>query len=343
MNYFEEVVSKQLKKKPLKWGITGVAGFIGSHLLETLLKLDQKVVGLDNFFTGSRKNLNDVKKQVSPAQWQRFRFIKGDTRDLKTCEKFCQGLDKVLHQAALGSVPRSIEDPVLTNAMNVDGFVNILAASHKHKIKRVVYASSSAIYGDDTSEKKREDRIGKCLSPYAVSKFVNEVYAHNFGFVYGMECVGLRYFNVFGPRQDPNGAYAAVIPKWIDAFLNKQPIVIYGDGSTSRDFCYVGNVVQANLLAAMTDNKSATNQIFNIALSDQTSLLELFEILKAELAKTHPKVGQSKPKFKPFRKGDILHSCAEVGKAKKLLNYQPTHDVRDGLAVAMSWYEKNAR
>ena len=338
MSDFYSRMKNRLSAKPVRWGISGVAGFIGSHLLENLLLLDQEVFGVDNFFTGSQKNLDDVRSRVSPQQWARFRFFTGDIRDEVVLQEFCAGRDVVLHEAALGSVPRSIDDPVLTNEINVGGFVKMLSACRQAKVKRFVFASSSAIYGDDASEKKLEERIGQCLSPYAVSKYVNEVYARNFSYVYGIECIGLRYFNVFGPRQDPEGAYAAVIPKWIDAMLENKPVVIFGDGQTSRDFCYVENVVQANLLAATTSEPAAINQIYNVALSEKTSLKQLYDLLKQRLVEMRPSCDPAQPVLKPFRQGDILHSCAMIDKASERLGYVPEYNVKRGVELTFDWY-----
>jgi UDP-N-acetylglucosamine 4-epimerase len=335
-------ISKELRAAPGTWLVTGVAGFIGSHLLETLLQLGQQVVGLDNFCTGSKRNLEAVCLLVGPESWARFRFIEGDIRDPAVCRQSCEGVDWVLHQAALGSVPRSIEDPVGSHQSNVTGFLNVLLAARDARVKRVVYASSSAVYGDDPSLPKVENRVGRPLSPYAATKAMDEVYADVFARAYDVGSIGLRYFNVFGPRQDPNGAYAAVIPKWIAALLNKAPVFINGDGETSRDFCYIANVVQANLLAAITTNPDAVNQTFNIALGERTTLNQLFQILQTSLREKDPKLPEQKPIYRDFRAGDVRHSLADITKAQKLLGYQPTHRIEAGLRLAMEWYRFNA-
>jgi UDP-N-acetylglucosamine 4-epimerase len=339
----------RLPQHPKTWLITGVAGFIGSNLLETLLKLDQNVVGLDNFATGHRHNLDQVQALVSPTQWARFHFIEGDIRDLEACRRatqspFAEGaantitVDYILHQAALGSVPRSVEDPITTNSTNIDGFLNMLVAARDAKVKRFVYAASSSTYGDHPDLPKVEDKIGKPLSPYAVTKVVNEIYADVFAKTYGLPNIGLRYFNVFGPRQDPKGAYAAVIPKWIAAMIGNEPIYINGDGETSRDFCYIDNTVQANLLAATTDNPDAINQIYNVAAGERTSLNQLFELLRSGLAENHPHLHHIKPIYRDFRAGDVKHSLASIDKAERLLGYQATIKVGDGLNRSTRWY-----
>jgi len=329
---------ERLKNEQHTWLITGVAGFIGSNLLEALLKLNQKVVGLDNFSTGYQKNLNEVQSIVSKEQWSRFNFIEGDIRNLEDCQLACNGIKFVLHQAALGSVPRSIEDPINTNSVNISGFLNMLVASRDAKVERFVYAASSSTYGDHLELPKVEHRIGRPLSPYAVTKFVNELYAEVFARTYGLESIGLRYFNVFGRRQDPNGAYAAVIPKWIASLILNQEVFINGDGGTSRDFCYVDNAVQANILSATTKREGAVNQIYNIAVGDQTSLNELYSHLKKSLEMHISQVSDANPIYRDLRVGDIKHSLADIGKAKKLLGYQPTHKVVDGLLVTIPWY-----
>lgn len=334
---FEQLIQR-LPSQPALWLVTGCAGFIGSHLLETLLKLDQRVVGLDNFATGYPHNLTEVQTLVSPAQWQRFKFIEADICDLDACRQACVAVDFVLHQAALGSVPRSLADPLATNAANIDGFLNILVAARDAKVKRFVYAASSSTYGDHPGLPKVEETIGQPLSPYAVTKLVNELYAGVFGRCYGFSSIGLRYFNVFGARQDPDGAYAAVIPRWTRAMLLGKDVIINGDGETSRDFCFVANAVQANLLAATVADPQAVNQVFNVALNDRTSLNHLFEMLRDTLAKTHPELGKLQPIYKDFRAGDVRHSQADISKAERLLNYTPTHTLLDGLRVAMPWY-----
>jgi UDP-N-acetylglucosamine 4-epimerase len=336
-----EAVQHNLCAAPKTWLVTGCAGFIGSNLLEALLKLDQTVVGLDNFSTGRQHNLDEVQSLVDPARWSRFRFIEGDIRDPATCRQACAGVDYVLHQAALGSVPRSIDDPVTTNASNVTGFLNMLVAARDASVRRFVYAASSSTYGDHPGLPKVEDVIGRPLSPYAVSKYVNELYADVFGRCYGLESIGLRYFNVFGPRQDPEGAYAAVIPKWIAALLRHEPVYINGSGETSRDFCYVQNVVQANLLAATSGNAAAINQVYNVAVNARTDLNQLFTLLRDGLAADHPELLGVQPVYRDFRAGDVLHSQADIGKARTLLGYEPTHTIGQGLAEALGWYVKD--
>lgn len=331
-------LTQRLPVQPARWLVTGCAGFIGSHLLETLLRLDQQVIGLDNFSTGYQRNLDEVQALVSPAQWRRFRFVEADIRDLESCRHACEGVDYVLQQAALGSVPRSLADPLLTHASNVDGFLNMLVAARDAKVKRFVYAASSSTYGDHPGLPKTEDTIGRPLSPYAVSKLVNELYAEVFARCYGFPSIGLRYFNVFGPRQDPEGAYAAVIPCWTRAMLLGEGVQINGDGETSRDFCFVANAVQANLLAATTENPDAVNQVYNVALNDRTSLTRLFEMLRDTLAVTRPALASLQPQYRDFRAGDVRHSQANIDKAKRLLGYAPTHCIQAGIAVAMPWY-----
>jgi UDP-N-acetylglucosamine/UDP-N-acetylgalactosamine 4-epimerase len=324
--------------KPATWLITGVAGFIGSNLLETLLDHNQVVIGLDNFATGHQHNLDQVKELVGEKKWAYFKFINGDIRDLATCHQACTGVDFVLHQAALGSVPRSLEDPINTNTANIDGFLNMLVAARDAKVKRFVYAASSSTYGDHPGLPKVEDLIGKPLSPYAVTKYVNELYADVFARCYGLQSIGLRYFNVFGPRQDPDGAYAAVIPKWIASMVRNQDVYINGDGETSRDFCYIKNVLQANLQAATTENESAVNQIYNVAVGDRTTLNQLLDCLKENLAPHFSHLQNFKPIYRDFRAGDVRHSLADISKAQNLLGYSPTYEVREGLAEALQWY-----
>jgi len=337
MSKYDEVKTR-LASHPSVWLVTGVAGFIGSNLLETLLKLDQQVVGLDNFFTGHHHNLDEVKRQVSEAQWSRFTFVEGDIRDLYTCQKACKGVDYVLHQAALGSVPRSIEDPLLTNGANIDGFLNMLVAARDANVKRFVYAASSSTYGDHPDLPKVEDVIGKPLSPYAVTKYVNELYADVFATSYGFRSIGLRYFNIFGRRQDPEGAYAAVIPKWVAGFLKGETIYINGDGETSRDFCYIDNAVQANLLAATTDNPDAVDQVYNVALNTRTTLNELFDAIQHKIQARVPGQATIRPVYQDYRPGDVRHSQADIRKAQRLLGYAPEYDVDAGLEEAMDWY-----
>ena len=333
-----ESVCKQLLIEPKTWLITGVAGFIGSNLLEHLLRLDQRVVGLDNFSTGKRSNLEEVADLVTDSQWQRFTFVEGDIRELSTCHELCKGVDYILHEAALGSVPRSIADPVKSNENNVSGFLNMLVAARDAGAKRFVYAASSSTYGDHPALPKREEHIGKPLSPYAVTKLVNELYADVFARTYGMETIGLRYFNVFGPRQDPEGAYAAVIPCWIRALIKGETVYINGNGETSRDFCYVENVIQMNLLAATNSDPMAANQIYNTAVNARTSLNELFAMLLGRLLSHYSHLQGCKPVYRDFRRGDVLHSQADIGKAAMLLGYAPTHKIDEGLDTALSWY-----
>lgn len=335
MNNFERI-QLSLRNNQKKWLVTGCAGFIGSNLLEALLKLDQSVVGLDNMSTGHRHNLEEVRSLVSESQWRRFSFIHGDIRDSETCRRAVAGIDNVLHQAALGSVPRSIEDPVLTNDSNINGFLNILVAARDASVKSFVYAASSSTYGDHPGLPKVEDRIGRPLSPYAVTKYVNELYAEVFSRCYGFRTVGLRYFNVFGKRQDPDGAYAAVIPKWIAAMIADRQVVINGDGSTSRDFCYIANAVQANLLAAMSPARPNSG-IYNVAVSDATTLNQLFDYLKAILDANGITVTKD-PVYTSFRNGDVRHSQANVEKAMQELGYVPEHRIYDGLAATIPWY-----
>jgi UDP-N-acetylglucosamine 4-epimerase len=323
------------------WLITGVAGFIGCNLLETLLKLDQKVVGLDNFATGHRRNLEQIRAAVTPEQWARFSFIEGDIRRSEDCRQACGGVDYVLHQAALGSVPRSLEDPITTNSANIDGFLNMLVAARDAQVTRFVYAASSSTYGDHPGLPKVEDRIGKPLSPYAVTKLVNEQYADVFERAYGFRTIGLRYFNIFGPRQDPNGAYAAVVPKWTAAMIKGEEVWINGDGETSRDFCYIANAVQANLLAATTESPEAVNQVYNVAVGERTSLNELFEAIRAGLEPRFPHLKDYKPCYRDFRAGDVRHSLADIGKISTHLGYQPSHRIREGLTEALEWYVDN--
>ena len=331
-------LTQQLPQDPKAWLVTGDAGFIGSNLIEALLRLGQRVVGLDNYSTGSRSNLEQVRDLVSPELWRNFCQIDGDIRDPGTCHRACKGVDFVLHQAALGSVPRSVENPGDSHASNVSGFLNMLVAARDNRVKRFVYASSSAVYGDHPGLPKIEDQIGECLSPYAVTKRANELYAHVFARCYGSQAVGLRYFNVFGPRQDPNGPYAAVIPKWIQSLIKDEPVCINGDGETSRDFCYVANVVQANLLAATSISAESVNQAYNVALHARTTLNQLFELLRTRLLPFYPHLSTSRPVYRDFRPGDVRHSEADIGKAERLLGYRPTHTIDQGLTEALDWY-----
>ncbi len=338
MNDFYKQRQGQLRATPRTWLITGVAGFIGSNLLETLLNLGQEVVGLDNFSTGFQHNLDEVRGQISPQLWGRFRFIQGDIRDNETCAKACKNVDYVLHQAALGSVPRSIEDPVTTNANNITGFLNMLVAARDAEVKRFVYAASSSTYGDHPDLPKEEGKIGKPLSPYAVTKLVNELYGEVFARTYNFDTIGLRYFNIFGQRQDPDGAYAAVVPKWFAGLLSDQPVFINGDGETSRDFCFIENCVSANILAATVEEKEATNQVYNIAFGESTTLNMLFKLIKERVQNKMPVVLEAKPTYRDFRAGDVRHSLADISKAQQLLGYSPEFSVRDGLDKAADWY-----
>lgn len=329
-------VCQQLQAQPKRWLVTGCAGFIGSNLLETLLKLDQQVVGLDNFATGHPRNLDEVKQQVSREQWARFQFIQGDIRNLDTCQQACAGVDYVLHQAALGSVPRSLNDPITSNDVNVTGFLNMLVAARDAKVQSFTYAASSSTYGDHPALPKVEENIGKPLSPYAVTKYVNELYADVFAKSYGFASIGLRYFNVFGKRQDPDGAYAAVIPKWTASLIKGETVFINGDGETSRDFCFIENTVQMNLLAA-TAPASAKNQVYNVAVGDRTTLNDLFVAIKAAL-NANGLVIDATPDYREFRAGDVRHSQADVSKARELLGYAPEFRIMEGIAKAMPWY-----
>ena len=333
-------VLKELNQHPKKWLVTGVAGFIGSNLLETLLKNNQTVIGLDNFSTGFQHNLDQVQALVTPEQWQRFNFIHGDIRDLNTCKAACTDINYVLHEAALGSVPRSIADPINTNESNISGFLNMLVAARDAKVDRFVYAASSSTYGDHPALPKVEENIGNPLSPYAVTKLVNELYAQVFARTYQFKTIGLRYFNVFGQRQNPNGAYAAVIPKWVSSMINQQPVLINGDGETSRDFCYIANTIQMNILAAVA-NDEATNQVYNVAVGDRTTLNTLFELIRSGLEPHYPHLKDLKPLYQDFRAGDVKHSLADISKAKTLLGYNPSHRIDAGIKEALVWYVKN--
>lgn len=328
----------KLRQKPEKWLVTGAAGFIGSHLVEALLLLEQEVVGFDNFATGHRHNLDNIKTRVSPTQWSRFRFQEGDTTRLADCQAACSGLNRVLHQAALGSVPRSLADPLRTHATNVDGFVTMLEAARSAKVERFVYASSSSVYGDHPDLPKVEHNIGRPLSPYAATKFINEVYAGVYARSYGFPSIGLRYFNVFGPRQDPNGAYAAVIPKWFSDAARGTAVAINGDGETSRDFCYIANVVQANLLAATTTRDDAINQVYNVAVGHRTTLNELFAKIRDRVARVKSAASSLAPTYLPERAGDVRHSLADITQAVERLGYGPTHTLDEGLDEASAWY-----
>lgn len=331
----------QLQEVPRTWLVTGVAGFIGSNLLEELLGMGQDVVGLDNFSTGKPENLMAVKEAVGDAAWQHFRFHEADIRNLEECKDLCTGVDVVLHQAALGSVPRSIEDPITTNQSNLDGFLNMLVAARDAHVKRFVYAASSSTYGDHPGLPKVEDKIGRPLSPYAVTKYVNELYADVFARTYGMETIGLRYFNVFGKRQDPQGAYAAVIPKWIGQLLHLEVPTIHGDGQTSRDFCYIDNVVQANILSATAERQEALNKVYNVAFGERTTLNELFVSIRAGVAASISEVQTIDPHYGPERAGDVRHSLADISLARTYLGYTPEVDVKNGMAMTVKWYVEN--
>jgi UDP-N-acetylglucosamine 4-epimerase len=338
-------LQEHLKSNQYTWLITGVAGFIGSNLLEKLLVLNQRVVGLDNFETGYQHNIDqaieDASRSLAAKNSQSsidFQFIEGDIRELDYCQRACEGVDFVLHQAALGSVPRSIEDPIKTNQANIDGFLNMLVASKDASVKRFVYAASSSTYGDHPDLPKVEDKIGNPLSPYAVTKVVNELYASVFARTYGFKCIGLRYFNILGKRQDPNGAYAAVIPKWVSSIMKGDEVFINGDGETSRDFCYIDNTVQMNLLAAMTDNDDAADQVYNVALNDRTSLNQLYHMIEERLIQRVPNLTKKEPTYRDFRAGDVRHSQADISKASQLLGYEPSHKIAEGLDEAMDWY-----
>ncbi|MDC8756877.1 SDR family oxidoreductase [Janthinobacterium fluminis] len=333
-----QTARRYLRQTPRHWLVTGVAGFIGSHLLEHLLALGQRVTGMDNFITGHQHNLDQVREAVGDQAWTRFHFIEADIRDHASCLRACQGVDYVLHQAALGSVARSIDDPRLSHDINVGGFVTMLAAARDAGVRRFVYAASSATYGDHPDLPKVEERIGRPLSPYALSKFANELYAEVFARCYGTEAIGLRYFNVFGPRQDPQGAYAAVIPQWAAALIGNRRLDINGDGETSRDFCFVANAVQANLLAALSSDPAAVNQVYNVALNARTSLNQLYRMMRALLLARFPHLQQHKPHHVGFRSGDVRHSQADIGKAVRLLGFAPTHDLERGLQEAIDWY-----
>lgn len=339
MAQYEEIL-RALRENPQKWLVTGVAGFIGSNLLEALLKLNQQVVGMDNFLTGYRKNLDMVAEAVGPEAWKNFHFMEADIRNLEACHAAVQGVDHVLHEAALGSVPRSIDDPVLTNSCNIDGFLNMLVAARDAGVSSFVYAASSSTYGDSPELPKVEDHIGAPLSPYAVTKYVDELYADVFARCYNFAATGLRYFNVFGQRQDPDGAYAAVIPQWFAALLKDRTVFINGDGETSRDFCYIDNVVQANILASFATGE-AKSKVYNVAFGQRTTLNELFELIRGEVVHFHPGAAKAKPTHREFRKGDVRHSLADISRAATLLGYRPVHDVREGLKLAGAWYAAN--
>ena len=336
-----QALRNELVAHPRVWLVTGVAGFIGSSILETLLGLGQTVVGLDNFSTGYQANIDDVLSGL-PGAASRFRLIRGDIRDAAVCRRACDGVDYVLHQAALGSVPRSLDDPVTSNEVNVDGTLNIFVAAREAGVRRVVYASSCAVYGDSEELPLSEDRLSRPLSPYAATKAANEMYAMAFARSFGSEITGLRYFNIYGRRQDPNGAYAAVIPRWVANLLQNEPCLIYGDGETSRDFCHVANVVQANLLAATTPDSQAVNRVYNVACGETTSLNELFVSIKNGLRAIVPSVENAEPTREGFRQGDIRRSSANISDTRRLLGFDPTVRLTDGLAEALGWYARAA-
>ncbi len=331
-----EAVKRELNSNPHRWVVTGAAGFIGSNLVEQLLSLGQNVVGLDNFATGSKENLSDVRRVVGEEANRRFKFVEGDILNQALCREVCEGADYVLHQAALGSVPRSVKDPFTSNQVNVDGFISMMLAARDAGVERFVYASSSSVYGDSPELPKVEERIGEPLSPYAATKRINEMYAKIFTSLYGIKTIGLRYFNVFGPRQNPNGPYAAVIPRWIEERLSGRRCTIFGDGETSRDFCYVENVVQANILAAMA-REEAFNQQYNIAVNDQTTLNELYKVIDEHVSDLSKR---EEPIYEPFRQGDVRHSRADISKSQKLLGYEPEIKVKEGLARVVRWYKE---
>ena len=337
MDMYEET-QDHLRSRPQTWLVTGVAGFIGSHLIERLLVLGQRVVGLDNFSSGNGDNLAQVRDAVGERQWRNFQFIEGDIRSLATCRLACRSVELVLHQAALSSVPQSIANPIDANDTNIAGFLNMLTAAHGAGVSRFVYAGSSATYGDDSALAKKESEIGRPLSPYGLTKYVNELYAGVFASCYGLESIGLRYFNVFGPRQDPGGAYAAVIPVWITAMIRNAPIFINGDGETVRDFCCVDNVVQANLLAATAGDPDAVDQVYNVAVGEGSTLNELFETIRSLLEPRFPHLRDLRPAYREFRAGDVRLSRADIGKARRLLGYRPVRTVNEGLARALDWY-----
>ena len=341
MNQYQQVCAN-LQATPKTWLVTGVAGFIGSNLLETLLTLNQTVVGLDNFATGHQHNLDEVQSLVTAEQWAKFSFIEGDIRQFADCQKACVGVDYVLHEAALGSVPRSIADPITTNETNISGFLNMLTAARDAGVASFTYAASSSTYGDHPALPKVEENIGKPLSPYAVTKYVNELYADVFAKTYGFKAIGLRYFNVFGQRQDPKGAYAAVIPKWTSSMIAGEDVFINGDGETSRDFCFIQNVVQANILAATTQSDEAKNQVYNVALGDRTTLNALYRAIQAALA-TNDVNFERDPVYREFRAGDVRHSQASIAKIEQYLGYAPQFKIAEGIQLAMRWYVNNLR
>ena len=340
MTFYEKRLAL-LRDAPQKWLVTGAAGFIGSNLVETLLANGQTVTGLDNFMTGHQHTLDMVRGNVGEDAWQRFTFLEGDIRDSETCASACAGMDYVLHEAALGSVPRSLENPVLTNQCNIDGHLNMLVAARDAEVRSFVYAASSSTYGDEPNLPKVEHRIGAPLSPYAVTKYVNELYATVFASAYGLRSIGLRYFNIFGQRQDPEGAYAAVIPLWFASLLRDKPVYINGDGETSRDFCYIDNCVQANILAATADKDEAFGQVYNVAVGMRTTLNELFAMIREQVARRNTEAAGVTPVFRDFREGDVRHSLADISKARTLLGYEPQYDIRRGIGIVADWYMTN--
>jgi UDP-N-acetylglucosamine 4-epimerase len=337
----EMELQERVRASRMTWLVTGAAGFIGSNLVEALLRLDQHVIGLDNFSSGSQRNLDEIRDGIDSERWSRFRSVHGDIRDLEACRELCADADIVLHHAALCSVPQSIEDPLATHACNVTGFLNMLVAARDCRVRRVVYATSCAVYGDGPDHPKVEDRGVYPQSPYATSKYADELYADLFGRCYGSECIGLRYFNVFGRRQDPDGAYAAVVPQWVASMIRNDPVFINGDGETSRDFCYIDNVVQANLLAGITNDRDATNQVFNIGVGQSVTLNELYRLIRTHVGPGPASAHDFQPKYREFRPGDIRHSLADISKARTLLGYRPSHLLAQGLTEAMPWYLGN--
>jgi len=331
-------IGREIERQPVHWLVTGAAGFIGSNIVERLLRMGQTVTGVDDFSTGYKENLNSIHCSVGDEAWARFSFVSGDIRQIDVCHMACKNAQYVLHQAALGSVPRSIDDPVATNSVNVDGFMNVLVAAREANVSRVVYASSSSVYGDDAQLPKYESRIGRPLSPYAATKLTNELYADAFASCYGLETIGLRYFNVFGPRQDPDGAYAAVIPRWFKALLSGQAVQINGDGETSRDYCFVENAVQANILAAVTRHPDAPGKAYNVACGQRTTLNELFLLIRDLVAASMPAVSEARPVHGEERPGDVRHSLADISRAQELLGYRPTVQIKEGLQRSAHWY-----
>jgi UDP-N-acetylglucosamine/UDP-N-acetylgalactosamine 4-epimerase len=340
MTKYDDVCA-DLVNSPRRWLVTGVAGFIGSALLERLLDLGQSVVGVDNFITGHQRNIDDV-LSINPDEKLQFKFIEGDLRDPEVAAKAVKNVDIVLHQAALGSVPRSLKDPIASHEHNVNGFLNVLNAAREAGVQRFVFASSSSVYGDHPGLPKVEDRTGRLLSPYAATKRTDEIYAQTFHEAYGLGTIGLRYFNVFGRRQDPDGVYAAVIPRWIAALVAGKPCVIFGDGSNSRDFCYVDNIVQANLLSATAD-ASVTGTVYNCGCNGRTDLKELFAMIRDNLAKDIPELATAEPVFEGPRSGDIAHSQASIEKISSALGYAPTHQVADGMTEAVAWFAQRLK